>query len=111
MDSYPLRLLMVIRGTSAHVKSPYPRWALVSVPAQNVFATLNNCASRATGLEYWCVSAATTSAIVPVGGTATVEHNMQTILADLRATGFGGAIVITNYYSLDYSKGRRDCSE
>ena len=34
---------------------------------------------------------------------ATVEHNMQTILADLRGTGFGGAIVITNYYSLDYS--------
>jgi lysophospholipase L1-like esterase len=34
---------------------------------------------------------------------ATVEHNMQTILADLRATGFGGDIVITNYYSLDYS--------
>jgi lysophospholipase L1-like esterase len=34
---------------------------------------------------------------------ATVEGNLQTILADLRATGFGGAIVITNYYSLDYS--------
>jgi lysophospholipase L1-like esterase len=34
---------------------------------------------------------------------ATVERNLQTILADLRATGFGGAIVITNYYSLDYS--------
>jgi lysophospholipase L1-like esterase len=34
---------------------------------------------------------------------ATVEHNMQTILADLRATGFGGTIIITNYYSVDYS--------
>ena len=34
---------------------------------------------------------------------ATVESNMQTILADLRAGGFYGAIVITNYYSLDYS--------
>jgi lysophospholipase L1-like esterase len=34
---------------------------------------------------------------------ATVEGNLQTILADLRATGFDGAIVITNYYSLDYS--------
>src|SRR6202040_1609880 len=31
------------------------------------------------------------------------EGNLQTILADLRATGFGGTIVITNYYSLDYS--------
>ncbi len=29
--------------------------------------------------------------------------NMGTILADLRGTGFGGKIVIVNYYSLDYS--------
>jgi hypothetical protein len=28
---------------------------------------------------------------------------MATILAELRATGFGGVIVIVNYYSLDYS--------
>src|ERR1700692_1078199 len=34
---------------------------------------------------------------------ATVAGNMQTILADLRATGYGGAIVITTYYSTDYS--------
>jgi len=34
---------------------------------------------------------------------ATIEANMQTILASLRATGFDGAIIIANYYSLDYS--------
>jgi lysophospholipase L1-like esterase len=34
---------------------------------------------------------------------ATVASNMATILAALRATGFGGVIVIVNYYSLDYS--------
>jgi lysophospholipase L1-like esterase len=34
---------------------------------------------------------------------AMVAGNMQTILADLRGTGYGGAIVITNYYSTDYS--------
>jgi lysophospholipase L1-like esterase len=34
---------------------------------------------------------------------ATVAGNLQQILADLRATGFGGVIVLTNYYSLDYS--------
>jgi lysophospholipase L1-like esterase len=34
---------------------------------------------------------------------ASVERNLQTILADLRATGFGGAIILTNYYSVDYS--------
>ena len=28
---------------------------------------------------------------------------MQKILADLRGTGYGGTIVVTNYYSLDYS--------
>jgi lysophospholipase L1-like esterase len=34
---------------------------------------------------------------------ASVAANLQTILADLRATGFGGAIILTNYYSVDYS--------
>jgi lysophospholipase L1-like esterase len=34
---------------------------------------------------------------------ATAAANMQTILAGLRATGYNGAIVIVNYYSLDYS--------
>jgi lysophospholipase L1-like esterase len=35
--------------------------------------------------------------------SATLGSNIATILADLRATGFGGVIVIVNYYSLDYS--------
>jgi lysophospholipase L1-like esterase len=34
---------------------------------------------------------------------ATAAANMQIILAALRGTGFTGAIVIVNYYSLDYS--------
>ena len=29
--------------------------------------------------------------------------NIQTILADLRATGYSGVILVANYYSLDYS--------
>jgi lysophospholipase L1-like esterase len=33
----------------------------------------------------------------------TVAGNIQRILADLRGTGYRGAIVVTNYYSLDYS--------
>ena len=32
-----------------------------------------------------------------------VTANMGTILSDLRATGFGGTIIVVNYYSLDYS--------
>jgi len=34
---------------------------------------------------------------------AKVAENMEKILADLRATGYDGTIVVTNYYSLDYS--------
>ena len=34
---------------------------------------------------------------------AGVTANVETILSDLRATGFTGTIVIVNYYSIDYS--------
>jgi lysophospholipase L1-like esterase len=34
---------------------------------------------------------------------AKVAENIGTILANLRATGYGGAIILTNYYSTDYS--------
>jgi lysophospholipase L1-like esterase len=57
-------------------------------------------------LEAACASQPDPAACIEAGVPtllATVEHNMQTILGDLRASGFYGAIVITNYYSLDYS--------
>jgi lysophospholipase L1-like esterase len=57
-------------------------------------------------LEDGCASQPDPTACIEAGLPtllATIEHNIQTILADLRATGFGGAIVLTNYYSLDYS--------
>ena len=38
-----------------------------------------------------------------VTGLPEVARNMGTILAELRATGYGGAIILTNYYSTDYS--------
>jgi hypothetical protein len=34
---------------------------------------------------------------------AEVTANMETILTDLRATGFTGTIIVVNYYSVDYS--------
>jgi hypothetical protein len=34
---------------------------------------------------------------------AKVAENIGTTLADLRASGYGGAIILTNYYSTDYS--------
>ena len=36
-------------------------------------------------------------------GLATVTANMETILSDLRGTGFAGTIIVVNYYSTDYS--------
>jgi len=38
---------------------------------------------------------------------ATVAGNIETTLAHLRATGYAGAIVLMNYYSLDYSDAGR----
>jgi lysophospholipase L1-like esterase len=34
---------------------------------------------------------------------ANVAANLQLIIGDLRATGYGGIIIVVNYYSLDYS--------
>jgi len=36
-------------------------------------------------------------------GLPSIEGNLETILADLRDTGFHGTIVVMNYYSLDYT--------
>jgi lysophospholipase L1-like esterase len=57
-------------------------------------------------LEEACASQPDPAACIQAGVPtllATVASNMQTILGDLRAGGFYGAIVVTNYYSLDYS--------
>jgi lysophospholipase L1-like esterase len=57
-------------------------------------------------LEEGCATQANPTACIEAGVPtllATVAGNMQTILADLRGTGYGGAIVITAYYSTDYS--------
>jgi lysophospholipase L1-like esterase len=57
-------------------------------------------------LENSCASAADPTACIEAGLPAVltaVATNMATILADLRATGYGGVIVVNNYYSTDYS--------
>lgn len=49
---------------------------------------------------------ATVEACIQAGAPAVfakVAENIGTILANLRATGYGGAIILTNYYSTDYS--------
>lgn len=57
-------------------------------------------------LEDSCATQANPTLCITDGVPALVESivtNLSTILADLRATGYGGAIILTNYYSVDYS--------
>lgn len=67
----------------------------ITLGANDGFLLQKSCAAQADPTA--CIEAGLPTVL------ATVAGNMQTILADLRATGYGGAIVITNYYSLDYS--------
>jgi lysophospholipase L1-like esterase len=57
-------------------------------------------------LEDGCASQPNPAACIEAGVPALLQgvaHNLQTILAALRSTGYSGAIVVTNYYSPDYS--------
>lgn len=68
--------------------------------------TIGLGANDLTLLENSCAAAANPTQCYRLGLPGvlqTIAANMATILADLRATGFGGVIVIVNYYSLDYS--------
>ena len=57
-----------------------------------------SCASQPTPvLVAECIQAGAPAVL------ASVAQNVATILAELRATGYAGAIVVMNYYSLDYS--------
>jgi lysophospholipase L1-like esterase len=71
------------------------RLVTITLGANDGFLLIDACASQPDPAA--CIRAGLPALL------ATVEGNVQTILADLRATGFGGAIVITNYYALDYS--------
>ena len=57
-------------------------------------------------LEESCASSADVEACIKAGAPAmlaAVAQNIATILGAVRATGYAGPIVLTNYYSLDYS--------
>jgi lysophospholipase L1-like esterase len=57
-----------------------------------------SCASQPTPAQVEACIEANAPAVLE-----NVAENVQKILADLRATGYHRAIVVTNYYSLDYS--------
>lgn len=71
------------------------RLVTIGIGANDLFILQEACATNPN--PQLCIEAR-----LP-GLLATVAANMATILAELRATGFGGVIVIVNYYSLDYS--------
>src|SRR5580700_509298 len=71
------------------------RLVTITLGANDGFLLEDSCATQPDPTA--CITAGLPTLL------ATVEGNLSKILADLRATGFGGAIVITNYYSVDYS--------
>jgi lysophospholipase L1-like esterase len=71
------------------------RLVTLGIGANDLFILQDACAANPN--PQLCIDAGLPAVL------ATVAANMATILAELRATGFGGVIVIVNYYSLDYS--------
>jgi lysophospholipase L1-like esterase len=74
------------------------RLVTITLGSNDGFLLEQSCASNPTpALVTACIEAGAPAFLAAVAG------NLQKILADLRATGYGGKIVVTNYYSLDYS--------
>ena len=71
------------------------RLLTIDIGANDVFLLQNACA-QTTNPEQ-CVQSA-----LP-GVLGMIELNVETILGELRATGYKGVIVVANYYSLDFS--------
>jgi lysophospholipase L1-like esterase len=71
------------------------RVVTIGVGANDLFLLEDSCATSPNPTE--CIEAGLPSVLAAVGA------NMAQILLDLRSTGYGGEIVIVNYYSLDYS--------
>ena len=71
------------------------RFVTITLGANDGFLLEDSCATQPNPTA--CIEAG-----VP-GLLALVATNLATIIADLRGTGFGGTIIVTNYYSTDYS--------
>jgi lysophospholipase L1-like esterase len=71
------------------------RVVTIGIGANDLFLLEDSCATNPNPTE--CIDAGLPSVLASVG------TNMAQILLDLRSTGYGGEIVIVNYYSLDYS--------
>jgi hypothetical protein len=82
-------------ATSFLMGHRHVRLVTIGIGANDLFLLQEACASNPNPQS--CIDAGLPAVL------AAVATNMATILAELRATGFGGVIVIANYYSLDYS--------
>jgi lysophospholipase L1-like esterase len=82
-------------ATSFLMRHRHVRLVTIGIGANDLLILENTCATSPN--PQVCIQAGLPTVL------ATVSANMGTILAELRATGFGGVIVIVNYYSLDYS--------
>lgn len=71
------------------------RVVTIGVGANDLFLLQNSCARSPNPTA--CVDAELPATL------ASISANMAKILEDIRSTGYGGEIVIVNYYSLDYS--------
>jgi len=71
------------------------RLVTVGLGANDLFILQDTCATNESPSD--CIAAGLPSVLSTVGA------NMATILSALRASGYGGVIVVVNYYSSDYS--------
>ncbi len=71
---------------------PQTRLVTVLLGADDIFLLQHTCAG-----DPFCIAAGLPQLL------ATISTNMQTILGDIRGTGFKRVIVVVNYYSVDYS--------
>jgi lysophospholipase L1-like esterase len=71
------------------------RFVTITLGANDGFLLEDSCATQPNPTA--CIEAGVPALL------AQVETNLATIIADLRGTGYGGAIIVTNYYSTDYS--------
>ena len=82
-------------ATSFLKAHPHTRLVTIDLGANDVFALQFACAQTASPAQ--CIQSG-----LP-GVLGTIGLNMETILGELRATGYKGIIVVANYYSLDFS--------
>lgn len=80
---------------TSYLKHHRVRLVTIGIGANDLFLLENSCASNPNPPA--CIQAGLPAVL------GSVEQNMVQILVDIRSTGYGGEILVVNYYSLDYS--------